>query len=101
MNDEIRPAARDTIPPEAGEDFKHRSTLPPFASDKRVQDLEDKHTEVMATLGQILDRLDTLTDRVSSFHEDNRRLDERMNKLAGRVAALDGKREGQNGSTQT
>ena len=91
------PPPRDTIPPEAGEDFKHRSTLPPFASEQRVSELEDKHAEVMATLGEILQRLDTLTNHVAAFHADVRALEQRVNKLAGRVAALDGKREASNG----
>lgn len=97
-NEILPPKDRDTEPP-TPLDALHRSTLPPFASDARVRDLEDKHAEVMAMLGQILDRVDTLTDRVSSFHEDARKLDERMNKLAARVALLDGKREGTNGNS--
>lgn len=96
-NEMIPPKDRDTEPPEPGEDFKHHSTMPPFASDKRVADLEDKHSEVMATLGRILASVEMLTDRVTSFHEDVRHINERINRLAARVAMLDGKREGSNG----
>jgi len=94
---EIPPTSRDTIPPEPGEDFRHGSTLPPFASEQRVLDLESKHTEVMTTLGEIRKLMSTLLERVSAFHEDIQKLNTRMNKLAARVAMLDGKKEGHNG----
>jgi hypothetical protein len=100
MNDEmIPPAARDTTPPAPGEEFRHGSTLPPFASDERVTLLEHQHGEVMETLRQILTSIAKLADRVTAFHEDMRRGDERMNRLAARVALLDGKREGTNGKS--
>lgn len=100
MNDTmIPPKDRDTEPPDP-RDALHRSTLPPFASEQRVTDLEDKHTEVMATLGEIRSLVGALADRVTAFHEELRHsdIDERINKLAGRLAAIDGKREGTNGN---
>jgi hypothetical protein len=95
MKDEMIPAARDTLPPETGEDFKHHSTMPPFASDKRVSDLEDKHSEVMASLGELRVLVTTLTDRVMEFHYDIRRNSQRLTMLAARVALLDGEEEGE------
>lgn len=95
MSDEMVPTPRDTVPPEPGDDFKHRSTLPPFASDKRVADLEDQHAEVMATLSEIRGLVTSLTDRVTAFHEDIRRNSMRLTKLAARVALIDGEEEGE------
>jgi hypothetical protein len=72
--------------------------MPPFASESRVTDLEDKHAEVMASLAEIRSLLTVLADSVAEFHADTRALNDRMNKLAARVAMLDGKREGSNGN---
>ena len=90
------PEGRDTIPPEPGEEFKHSSTLPPFASEESVLELKDKFTELKALLGEVKSILTTVTDRVVSFAEDIRRIEARQNRLAGRVAAIDGDDE-QNG----
>jgi hypothetical protein len=95
MKDEMIPAARDTLPPETGEDFKHHSTMPPFASDARVRDLEDKHSEVMATLGELRGLIVKLTDGVMELNDDRRRNSQRLTMLAARVALLDGEEEGE------
>lgn len=95
MSDEMLPSARDTIPPEPGEDFKHHSTLPPFASEADVQELEDKFNELKALLGEVKKALVTVTDRVGSFSEDIRRISRRQTTLAARMTILDGEEEGE------
>ena len=95
MTNETPPDARDTIPPEVGEDFRHGSTLPPFASDERVTLLESQHSEVMATLGEIKDSLQVLTNNVLVFHDDIRRNSQRITMLAARMTLLDGEEEGE------
>jgi chromosome segregation ATPase len=94
------PPPRDTVPPEAGEDFKHHSTLPPFASEESVQELKDKFIEVNALLGEMKNILVTLTNRVASFDDDIQRVSRRGNRLAARMTILDGEveeEEGHNG----
>ena len=102
MNDEmIPPAARDTEPPEPGEGFRHGSTLPPFASDERVTRLEAQHSEVMGALGEIRGMLVSLIDGSNEFRATVHELEQRVNRLAGRVAVLDGQKEGKNGNHRT
>ena len=95
MSDEMLPppSIRDTIPPEPGEDFKHHSTLPPFASEASVLELQDKFNELKALLGEVKKLLGTVTNRVASFSDDIRRISQRQTRLAARVAILDGDEE--------
>jgi hypothetical protein len=94
MSNEMLPTARDTIPPEPGEDFKHHSTLPPFASEADVQELKDKFDELTALLASVKSTLVTITNRVASFSDDIRRVSQRQTKLAARMAIIDGEEEG-------
>jgi len=93
MTDEILPAPRDTTPPESGEEFKHHSTLPPFASEAAVQELQDKFVELKALLAEVKAILATVTNRVVSFDDDIQRLSRRQNRLAARMTILDGEVE--------